>query len=485
MPEARSGLEWVEPAPGAFVHRTFGDGEAIDWTHGIFVLDVETGLTEGWAVANLKSVDDHPYGSPSGGWIESLDEARERRLLLDRETGQSWRWPISALRLAATSGEHLLFEDLDDDRSTGRFTLVDRRMTEVNLFSVDIGDGGKTSPIFSPDGSTIALAAADKVYLVPARPSGCPEILFEGQHDIFGSASVRRQADGSLYVYARYRGRGLESHYFDWDGVALSAPDPVPSCGFGRLSPDARYEAVRYGAPYFAQYSGFLPIENNPWPWVAIVDTETCTPIFRVLSALADSEPVSGWRSRWLPTGDGFVARGRDRSMILRVRPTPELVPLPEGLPDPAPTGGDRYFGYGPRVYDAHADRWRGPAGVTWLPSGGWGDSPRERWFSIGYWGEGGYRYLLLPPKIEYPPFSEEIAFRVARTGGCLRLREEPDEGGRVLRCLPEASACCSPNATPRRSGTSMAISGRRTPRSRCAMGHGSTSARRTAPRAG
>ena len=67
-----------------------------------------------------------------------------------------------------------------------------------------------------------------------------------------------------------------------------------------------------------------------------------------------------------------------------------------------------------------------------------WGDSHRERWFSIGYWGEGYVNWLLLPPKIEYPPFGEEIAFRVARTGSCLRLREEPGESGRVLACLPD-----------------------------------------------
>ena len=41
------------------------------------------------------------------------------------------------------------------------------------------------------------------------------------------------------------------------------------------------------------------------------------------------------------------------------------------------------------------------------------------------------------PPKIEYP-FSEEIAFRVARTGSCLRLREEAGEDGSVLACLPD-----------------------------------------------
>ena len=91
-------------------------------------------------------------------------------------------------------------------------------------------------------------------------------------------------------------------------------------------------------------------------------------------------------------------------------------------------------------MYDAAEDRWRGPGQMNrspWLFW--WGDSHRERWFQYPvYTGGGAENWLLLPPKIEYPPFSEEIAFRVARTGSCLRLREEPGEDSRVLACLPD-----------------------------------------------
>ena len=58
----------------------------------------------------------------------------------------------------------------------------------------------------------------------------------------------------------------------------------------------------------------------------------------------------------------------------------------------------------------------------------------------LGLLGRGRVTWLLLPPKIEFPPFRNEIAFRVARTGGCLRLREEPGEDARVLDCLPDGA---------------------------------------------
>ena len=128
----------------------------------------------------------------------------------------------------------------------------------------------------------------------------------------------------------------------------------------------------------------------------------------------------------------------RDGYEIVRVRPAPEISKgAVAGVP--APTGGGRYFGSGERVYDAAKDRWYGTTVVA-LGSAWWGISHRERWFDI--WGYAGQiwnmQYLLLPPQIEYPPFSEEIAFRVARTSSCLRLREEPGEGSRVLSCLPD-----------------------------------------------
>ena len=51
-----------------------------------------------------------------------------------------------------------------------------------------------------------------------------------------------------------------------------------------------------------------------------------------------------------------------------------------------------------------------------------------------------GVRWLLLPPKIEFPPFSDANAFRVARTGSCLRLRETPEETSETKDCLSDGA---------------------------------------------
>ena len=293
---AQRGLDLILPAPGAFAHRTFEDGEAIDWTRGIFVLDVETGLTEGYAVAGLESAE-HYYRGHRGGWIATDDDG-EWDLLLDRETGQSWRWPRrSTLWLLGTSEALLLFGELGPNPVTDRYILANRRMEEVARFSVD---GDVQSAMFSPDGRVIALATADKAYLVPVA-TGRPAVLFSPpqrhpenenlrlrhvhvdsrQRPPFGRAWIIYEGGAGIVATASYGGNKddtvlREQRYYNWDGEE----SPAPACP-GTLSPDGRYAAAQEGGPYFIKYVGVQPLEN-PWPSVVVTDAETCAPIFRV-----------------------------------------------------------------------------------------------------------------------------------------------------------------------------------------------------------
>ena len=453
-PDARSGLELIEPAPGAFERRTFEDGEAIDWAHGVFVLDAETGRIEGYAVAG--ETGEHDYGVHPGGWITTyLSRGRGEAywvLLLNTETGQSWRWlDTEALRLLAMSEQRLLFETR---APAGRFVVANRRMEEAARLTVAAARDDYPRALFSPDGRSLVLEAANKVYLASAA-TGIGQVLFDppprhghGNLSLSGVHVDSRRRPPLAYAWIGYEGGGdgivvtasyageddfvlREKRYFGWDGEE----SPAPACP-GVLSPDGRYAAVAGGGPYHVKYVGVMELES-PWPSVTVTDAETCAPIFRVRSAHA-SQRI--WSGEWLSTSGGFVVGVSGGYAVARVRGAPALLSLPSDYPGPmpAPAGGGRYFGYGSRVYDIASDRWRGPpewdGGPFW-----WGDSHRERWFQAWvYWGEGGRNWLLLPSKIEYPPFADEIAFRVARTGGCLRLREEPGEEGRVLRCLPD-----------------------------------------------
>ena len=481
------GIALIEPAPGAFEHHTFESGVDIDWTHGILVTDAVTGLIEGYRLRGGKP--DHFYYALQGSWVIS-DDLDGSNLLLDPETGQSWGWTRGAggLGLKQTSREHLVFEEYGPSPrpySTGRFTVVNRDMQEVARFSVIAGSDG-SQVRFSPDGKTIAVATPSAVYLVPLE-SGQPELLFEIENgNKQGPRVTLRGFEGdprrvSMYVTPDPGSvRGRYSYLdFSWDGERLSDPE----CS-GHRSPDGRY--VMQGPSDGSRYVRFLvqgdgSVERDDrgysvpqgvlWGSVVIAAAETCTPIFRVHSAY--QQPTGTWPHNWTSTSDGLVVGVQGGYAMLRIHPSPTLIPLPSSRPDGpptsttragsdsdvliplpqlvtvgppswkpqvAPTGGGRYVAYGPSVYDTHEDRWSGPgqapSGETW-----WGDTHRERWFTIReYLGSAEDQRFLLAPHIEVAPFDDETSLRVSGTANCLPLREQPGTDNPTTDCLPDGT---------------------------------------------
>lgn len=463
------GIECIEPAPDLFEHEVWEQGETVrdDWRNGSFILDPETGRIEGYRLKGCEFPDDcgldRYYEGGRGSWFATYyDRGSDRgeelwSALLDRETRESWHWPSCYLRLVAMSRARLLFEDRaggDYCMPTGRFTLLNRELESIAQFTV--GDGEEDPrAVFSPDGLTIVLEVANDVYHIPVE-SALPTLLFRPQpHDVLGEPGGAFIANSwlnwstapNIHIGIWYGGHHtdgeLQERYFSWDGDPL--PAPVDSACSGTPSPDGRYVAVPEGEPVFVMYLG-APLPPNPWASVRIVEAATCEPVLRVRS-IRLHERV--WVAAWLSTSDGFVVGVNDGYMIARIHPEPGLVRLPypvksgswDAGPDPAPTGGGCYFGYGPNVYDACGDRW---IDYGWSsPDGpaGWGATHRERWFVPRYyWGEGWTEWLLLPPKMEFPPFDDEIAFRVTGTGSCLFLREQPDADATIRDCQPDGA---------------------------------------------
>ena len=473
-PEPHPGVALIEPVPPyTFEQRTFVPGERIDWMQGLFVLDAETGITEGYrAPATARSGYGNYYISLPGGWIETASQIGTTtvQLLLHRGTGQAWRWPADQLRLVASSSEYLLFEE-QGRSSPGRFTITNRVMEPVGAFSLGV-DGSRAR--FLPEGRTIALQARNTVYRVHV-PMAQPIIVFnedsiDDQGNIqldwgFRTRGYSRNPGIRIFVYYETASgdQRREQHDFNWwgqplpvPGAACQAPAAADFYEQPKISPDGRYVAWLVGGYVVQDHHGPVP-RADPWPSVVIADAATCTPLFRVRSARTHE---LGWDADWLSNSAGFVIRVHDGYQIVRIHPTPHLVRLPgkddrpthlahggsgiwdggsEG-PEPAPTGDGRYFGYGPSVYDAVEDRWLGPELVESNPSWWWGDSHRERWFGLINESHGESGWLLLPPKIELPPFPDEIAFRVAGTGNCLHLREAPGWESAIIDCLPDGA---------------------------------------------
>ena len=407
-------------------------------------------------------------------------------LLLDRETLRTWRWPVDAVGLAALSDDHVLFRDRN-----GRHTLMTREGEVRAQFSLLGVKDSHSFSFFSPDGQTLVISVdgpeQKQVYRMPVTASR-PEVFFEAEPregwrlltvraDYAGLPpgygpeawfDVRYALPRSIRVEVAYvriaapdndetlPNRDGEIHFFSWDDDALP-PAPSPTCA-GDASPDGRYVAQQRGFALGHKYHGQIPEDTGPWPLVVILDAESCEPIFRVLSAYTYQ---GFWRAQWLSNSDGFVVGLADGHAVAHAHPEPGLTYLP-AVPDasgwvpgpvPGPTGDGRYFAYEfAGVYDAEQGEWKhvdfvsrtDDSEVPWdLTS--WGATHDEVHYQTGQWGPlwswdgwfgGLFTWFLLQPKIEFPPFDDELSFLVARTGSCLELYDPLDADGGVLGCL-------------------------------------------------
>ncbi|MCY4572411.1 MAG: helix-turn-helix transcriptional regulator [Gemmatimonadetes bacterium] len=100
------GYDRIEAVPNAFEHRTFEHGERIDWSDGVFFLDVETGRTEAYRVAGANRVAH--WFQPGARWVVAKGYDGWGAVL-HRESGQAWRFPDGREDVLA----ELLREDLD------------------------------------------------------------------------------------------------------------------------------------------------------------------------------------------------------------------------------------------------------------------------------------------------------------------------------------------------------------------------------------
>ncbi|MYE31981.1 MAG: SH3 domain-containing protein [Chloroflexi bacterium] len=69
-----------------------------------------------------------------------------------------------------------------------------------------------------------------------------------------------------------------------------------------------------------------------------------------------------------------------------------------------------------------------------------WGETHEEVWLEGFFWDGPLLDWILLQPRIELPPFSDELSFRVAGTVDCLILRESHLAGSSAIACLPNGT---------------------------------------------
>ena len=340
----------AEPAPDAFEHRTFEPGEEIDWTHGIFFMDTETGRIEGYRVVADIGYDDYPWGNyhttDDNNWISGTDG--HTLWLLDRSNHRTWKL-AEGLRTVSMSRNRMLLSDrgLSGLYWVLEYPALDQREESGGdaVFLIKEQEYQTNTAFFSPREDVLVLLNDRIVYLVELN-SMDTIVLFDGKTDATHTYGVELDLLGMQgFLVSLYGKSELERHAFDWSGK-----ESPWNHHWASLSPDGRYALRMEEAREMWSLGGTC----LAWPLIGIEDVATGLPLFRVRSAESSFHD-------WLADGSGIVAKVGDDSgelfgfAIVRIQPQPRVAPLP--LPPegrwtlqvaPSPNAG-RYFVYAGR----------------------------------------------------------------------------------------------------------------------------------------
>jgi DNA-binding CsgD family transcriptional regulator len=478
------GLNAIQPAPDAWIRRTYANGQPIDLPHGVAFINTTTGQTE------VLSLSDD-YGDVQGGseyavsplndvlavsrgWSDLLGRPGAA---FRRSTRESLTWDADALDLVTFNDKVLVFHRFDRllNLRTGILDVVDtslRKVSQVELPSPSIASGTWARPIvvISGDGRHLAHVAHGELYIAEVASGAAASVPLRevlGVH--LGRYHMKSAQPPAAFTIDGFFTTSLmegQRHEVDFDehGEVLDVRE-VHEWSYFR-SPDGRHaiHANRLRHNFLPQgaAAGLQPYHpSEEWTYCQLINPETGDSSFRILSGgLQGTQP-------WLADSAGFVVEGRaidapldnfeawvwSRQSYL-VTPDGDIEAIPplpvDGRPlhprlhgiQPSPDGPDLFSLGGRLVWDRAANRTLGPgeppAPASFEP---WGETSTEMRLTFPGTTE---RLVgsatMLPPRMEYPPYREEVTLEVARSGTCVYLREHPVLDGEVLDCLPDGT---------------------------------------------
>ncbi|MBE0611446.1 MAG: hypothetical protein IH609_18840 [Dehalococcoidia bacterium] len=479
----------IEPSEQRFEVRRFADGERIPWHEGMFAMETDTGNITGYRFSRPQGGEEttvSPHRLVGEKWVLAQLSPEGSSRLHDRDSGQTWKYPSSALRLKAASPDRLVFAELvpgDDGapgRETGLFRVFSAGMVEVAHFELPPQQGPNDSQaLVRANFAAIVPDPLGRQVVLANLETGATRAVFEPAPNLEGKPfvgmGISDAGNGAFLATVQYREAadntgGIPTFVLQrirWDGALLEATQTEGWYWHDSVSPDGKYrlhQETLFARPGVGEGSGEL------WPALSL-RTVDGTPILRIRSAATqygDSLPDN----RWLADGMHFVAefRGDDPnvwgggvrygnvSLDGRITYLPSL-PLPVDdwyvrpqIAGPVPSPRDAgLFSFGRfYLYNASADRWflpnledkGGPAHWGGQDSP-WFGRPGEMIFSLGHGGHGGGVWpTLIEPLVEDVPFaaSPPMRFTVARTGSCLNVRESWREESALVDCLADGT---------------------------------------------
>ena len=471
-------------AAAGLTHVRYAAGEEVPWDPGLFLLEVESGVVEGW-VRSLALLPEEERGtawnvsddiavSPSNRFVSWAGQA----VLNDRQTGRTYEWDRGRIEFDRWWGtgpsERLLFRLA----TSGAFVAMDAELQPVARFTLPNGER-----FTSPNGGYILVRECvecepgDRFSLVDLEDEANPRVgswvLPWKTVRYRKSAGIPYRIDllDDLVVFVADTGSGTcRVVRYDLGGALLSdstipcwRPWPVSSGGVGlpRISPDGHLVAGATSGYRAEAGYGDLPAIAA----VSVFDAVTGGEAVRVKSASAPWFEI-GLTDVWLADSSGIVVGTHRDPRIVTTDGAWKQAPDPwiRALGRPAPDDPDLFVAYDSAILatqpvvvnqrvevQARLSFGRPSAPIPEYPDAAlilyeradWGAASTALRVRTVFFHtqepDGGYAPPPLAPVIERPPFDDRLLVEVV-VDTCLNLREEHALDASILACLPNGA---------------------------------------------
>lgn len=450
----------LKPAdPNSIKRVTLTPADPLPWVHAVYFKQAD-GSVDAYHLG-----PDEDQGAPQhrsmgrGEYIVALRFAQDENLgiLRDREGTLGLAWDTTKLHLQGAGRGVLLFREVIEI-GRGDDLVVAGTDGTVRL-RVKFPSSDEFAAV-SPDGNWAIAAGNDgdeRVHYVVNLATG------EQKEVARGNADYTEANDGTGFFLTTGRGTGERLvRGYEWDGTVanetrVDVDESPTNPGQVFLYQGGVALAARETALQAVISTGHGALRH--WPAVEVVDLQRKEAVYRIRSMALTGFDYTPPR-RWLSGSTAFTAHylvrpdlGPKSGHGWGVHRMPDelyAVPVPPSDPElfaqqssvtPSPWNTALLvsaFG----TFDLRTGTWNqivAPQGTAHVDP--FSARREETVFVTPHGGHGGIGpFALLPPVLERPPFDDRMLFRVARTGGCLNLRERPSESAEIIVCLADGT---------------------------------------------
>ena len=415
---AKAPLTVIEPV---LQKRSFARGEQVSVATGLGFLSAETGTLETWSRKGTSPGDYSPVvSSPDGSMLLTWVDDKVAHLV-ERATGKTWRL-APGINPVHDASHGLLVPALELKDETDTLVLLDLANGALTTLNISAKRPETIAVVASPDGRKLAVYHEDQLSLVEL-----------GTHKTMNLADGLPTEGVSLSGLPGGLGFTLQlpnsqmRRWFSWEGIELERQLPP-----GAVSPNGRYFASNSspGRIDGQGVGGYYSLGS-----VLVTERSTGKGVIQALGA----DPLSWADQAWTAASDSLVVQVPEgyRAVSLSGEAGPVI---PDDIhvldPRPSPTIAGLLGTNRGTIINLSRGETIAPLYAELVWRAGWTTRPGELAVELSTLGKGRSWPLAVLP-FEVRTTVADPPTRVVVTGSnCTNLRQRPEAGAPVVRCL-------------------------------------------------